>query len=108
MAFTVAALRETAAGERRVAITPETARKWQAAGASVLLETAAGLAAGFPDEAYPDVIFTDAQAVVGRLRELTALAASVGQGPALLVIGNVVEHSSVWKAEHHRQIEVAL
>jgi len=37
MAFTVAALRETAAGERRVAITPETARKWQAAGGSVLL-----------------------------------------------------------------------
>ena len=66
MAFTVAALRETAAGERRVAITPETARKWQAAGALVLLETAAGLAAGFPDEAYPDVIFTDAQAVVAR------------------------------------------
>lgn len=66
MTFTVAALRETAAGERRVAITPETARKWQAAGASVLLETAAGQAAGFPDEAYPDVAFTDAQAVAAR------------------------------------------
>jgi uroporphyrin-III C-methyltransferase / precorrin-2 dehydrogenase / sirohydrochlorin ferrochelatase len=50
----------------------------------------------------------DSQAVAGRLRDLTALAASVGQGPALLVIGNVVEHSSVWKPEHHRPIEVAL
>jgi uroporphyrin-III C-methyltransferase/precorrin-2 dehydrogenase/sirohydrochlorin ferrochelatase len=50
----------------------------------------------------------DSQSAVGRLRDLAALAASAGPGPALLVIGEVVAHSSVWNARQHRQIEVAL
>ena len=40
----------------------------------------------------------DAKAVVGRLDELPALAAAVGEGPALLVIGDVVAHSEPWRA----------
>ncbi|SKA09566.1 NAD(P) transhydrogenase subunit alpha [Novilysobacter spongiicola] len=44
--------RETVPGERRVALTPETARKFIAAGASVRVEQGAGLSAGFTDEAY--------------------------------------------------------
>ena len=49
MPITVAALRETAAGERRVAITPEMAKKLRGKGLRVLLEHDAGRAAGFPD-----------------------------------------------------------
>jgi uroporphyrin-III C-methyltransferase/precorrin-2 dehydrogenase/sirohydrochlorin ferrochelatase len=40
----------------------------------------------------------DAQSAVGQLDELAALAASVGEGPALLVIGDAVAHSDAWHA----------
>ena len=63
MPITVAALRETAAGERRVAITPEVAKKLRGKDLRVLLERGAGAAAGFPDASYADVEFADAQAV---------------------------------------------
>jgi uroporphyrin-III C-methyltransferase / precorrin-2 dehydrogenase / sirohydrochlorin ferrochelatase len=38
----------------------------------------------------------DAQMTVGRLDELPTLAAAAGEGPALLVIGEVVAHSTAW------------
>ena len=60
MPITVVALCETAAGERRVAITPEMARKFRGKGLRVLLEHDAGRAAGFPDRLYVDVEFADA------------------------------------------------
>ena len=44
--------REVHAGERRVAATPETAARLQKLGYTVLLETGAGAAAQFSDEAY--------------------------------------------------------
>ena len=46
--------RETAPGERRVALTPETCRKLLAAGASVRVERGLGAHAYFPDEAYAE------------------------------------------------------
>lgn len=52
MAVEVLVLKESAAGERRVAATPETAKKLVAAGASVRVEAGAGLSAGFTDQAY--------------------------------------------------------
>ena len=52
MAVTIAAARERAAGERRVALTPETCRKFVAAGAQVRVERGLGDAAGFPDADY--------------------------------------------------------
>ncbi len=45
---------ETATGERRVAITPETCRKLVAAGGSVRLQRGLGAAAYFPDAAYAE------------------------------------------------------
>jgi uroporphyrin-III C-methyltransferase/precorrin-2 dehydrogenase/sirohydrochlorin ferrochelatase len=48
----------------------------------------------------------DSQAAVGRLRDLPALAATIGEGPALLVIGDVVARSEPWRIAA-RQIEVA-
>lgn len=66
MPINVVALRERSAGERRVAITPEVARKLARAGVVVLLEPEAGEAAGFPDQAYADVNWVDVQDAVSR------------------------------------------
>ena len=44
--------RETRDSETRVAATPETVKKYVAAGHEVLVEQAAGLAAHFTDQAY--------------------------------------------------------
>ncbi|HEX5960178.1 MAG TPA: NAD(P) transhydrogenase subunit alpha [Rhodanobacteraceae bacterium] len=66
MPITLAALRETAEGERRVAVTPETAKKYATRGVRVLLERGAGERAGFPDASYADVEFADAGAVAAQ------------------------------------------
>jgi NAD(P) transhydrogenase subunit alpha len=66
MPICVAALRETAALERRVAITPEMAKKYLARGLRVVLEHGAGAAAGFPDEAYAGVEFAAAAQVLAQ------------------------------------------
>jgi NAD(P) transhydrogenase subunit alpha len=50
----IAVLKETADGEKRVAATPETAKKFTALGASVAVEAGAGEAAGFADAAYAE------------------------------------------------------
>jgi len=42
----------------------------------------------------------DAKAVVGALDDLPALAQQAGEGPALLVIGEVVARSDAWRATH--------
>jgi uroporphyrin-III C-methyltransferase / precorrin-2 dehydrogenase / sirohydrochlorin ferrochelatase len=50
----------------------------------------------------------DAQTVVGTLDELPALAQQAGEGPALLVIGEVVARSDAWRTvEHHLSQELA-
>ncbi|MBT2185795.1 NAD(P) transhydrogenase subunit alpha [Sphingobium nicotianae] len=48
----IAVLRETAAGEKRVAASPETVRKFIALGAQVAIENAAGLTASVSDAEY--------------------------------------------------------
>ena len=47
--------RETAQGERRVALVPESCKKLIQAGYEIAIETGAGEAAGFPDAAYREV-----------------------------------------------------
>ena len=54
MAVIIGVARETAAGERRVALTPETCRKFVAAGATVRIERGLGRDAHFPDPAYAE------------------------------------------------------
>ena len=56
MTVEVLVLKESAPGERRVAATPETVKKLVAAGASIKIESGAGLGAGFVDQAYLDVV----------------------------------------------------
>ncbi|MFM7138200.1 MAG: hypothetical protein ACKO1M_14200, partial [Planctomycetota bacterium] len=48
----VAVLKETFPGERRVAVVPAAVPALKKAGLDVAIETGAGLAAGFPDDAY--------------------------------------------------------
>ena len=50
----VAALKETFPGERRVALVPASIAPLLKLGCEVLVETCAGMAAGFPDEAYAE------------------------------------------------------
>ncbi|MDI1254423.1 NAD(P) transhydrogenase subunit alpha [Thermomonas sp.] len=54
MAVNIGVARESAAGERRVALTPETCKKLVAAGATVRIEAGIGDGAYFSDQAYVD------------------------------------------------------
>jgi NAD(P) transhydrogenase subunit alpha len=65
----LAVLRETAAGERRVALVPESVKKLTAAGFSVCVEAGAGESAYFSDELY------------------TAAGATIEQTPAKVIEG---------------------
>ena len=58
---------ETLAGETRVAVTPETAKKYVSQGHTVLVQSSAGAAASAPDEAYEAVgaSITDAAGALG-------------------------------------------
>ena len=61
-------LKERAPGESRVAITPETVKKFAALGATIAVEEGAGVAASIPDEAYREAgaeIATGPKAVEG-------------------------------------------
>ncbi len=66
----VGVLRETAQGERRVALVPETVGKLAAGGFDIVVEAGAGAAASFPDAAY-----TDAGATIGSPWDADAVVA---------------------------------
>jgi uroporphyrin-III C-methyltransferase/precorrin-2 dehydrogenase/sirohydrochlorin ferrochelatase len=81
-------------------------------GLSSAVAVRAGLIAAGRDPQTPAAVLArgtrpDARTAVGRLDELPALARSVGEGPALLVIGKVVERSDPWRAAQIQQVEVA-
>ncbi|MDC7677385.1 Re/Si-specific NAD(P)(+) transhydrogenase subunit alpha [Asticcacaulis machinosus] len=54
MAITIAIPKETRSGETRVAATPDTVKKWTAAGITVRIESGAGLGAAITDQAFID------------------------------------------------------
>ncbi len=54
MAIRIAVVKEEAAGESRVAATPETVRKFAALGATLAVETGAGEGASIADQAFAD------------------------------------------------------
>jgi proton-translocating NAD(P)+ transhydrogenase subunit alpha len=89
----VAVPKETAPGERRVALVPETVSKLRAAGFEVRIERGAGLAAGFPDEDYAAAgaeladtgsLLPSADALVGVSRPSDEVIASLTEGTVVI------------------------
>jgi len=93
MPITIGALRESAPGETRVALSPEIVDKFVGTGARVLLEAGAGVSAQFPDSLYKkgewvgssaavlsqaDVVLTVAPLSVEQIGQLKAGAIVVG------------------------------
>ena len=67
----VGVARESAAGERRVALVPEALGKLTAAGLEILVETGAGAGAAIPDQAFTDagarIVSTDVNGIAEML-----------------------------------------
>lgn len=90
MAITVGVVRETASGERRVALTPDVAKKLKAKGVGLLIEHDAGASASFPDDAYKDTeVATDARSTLGRSDVLLTVAPPTLEAIAALKPGTV-------------------
>jgi proton-translocating NAD(P)+ transhydrogenase subunit alpha len=67
MSVVIGVLRETLAGERRLGVVPDVAKKFQAQGAEFLIETGAGAGAFFRDEDFAGAaIAADAQTVLSK------------------------------------------
>ena len=81
----VGVARETAPGERRVALVPETAGKLAGAGFDIVVEPGAGDAASFPDDAY-----TAAGATLGSPWDADAVVAVQGPGASKLHDGQLL------------------
>ncbi|MFO1347567.1 MAG: Re/Si-specific NAD(P)(+) transhydrogenase subunit alpha [Pseudomonadales bacterium] len=65
----IGVIKETAAGENRVALTPETAKKFTGLGYDVVVQSGAGVAASFPDEQYAAAGATVAPSAADALKE---------------------------------------
>ena len=68
MALRIAVMKERAPGESRVALTPETAKKFAALGATVAIEQGAGFGASITDDAYREAgaeVGTSADVITG-------------------------------------------
>ncbi|MGB4859148.1 MAG: NAD(P)(+) transhydrogenase (Re/Si-specific) subunit alpha, partial [Dokdonella sp.] len=98
MPVVVTVVRETVAGERRVALTPDMAKKLKARGASVVLQHDSGRSAGFADSTYADAeVVADANAALANADVLlTVQPPSVEQigklKPGTVTIGNLQPH----------------
>jgi len=93
----IAVLRETAGGERRVAATPETVRKFVALGATVAIETGAGATASLADQSYADagaqvadrsMVIADADILLGVQGPASESLGGVKQGAWLVAALN--------------------
>jgi len=99
MSVTVAFVRETAPGERRIALTPETCKKLLANKARVLLEAGAGAPASFPDDAYSGAEFSaDRPSVLGQADILVCVQPPSNQElaalkPGALLVGLLAPHA---------------
>jgi H+-translocating NAD(P) transhydrogenase subunit alpha len=84
--------KETAPGERRVALVPETASKLGATGFEIIVERGAGATAGFLDDDYAEAgatlversALTDAECMVAVARPSTDVVAALKQGTVLV------------------------
>ena len=91
MAVNIVFVRESASGERRVALTPETAKKLSALGAAILIERGAGVPAHFRDDAYAGATFgDDADALLAQADVLVCVQPPSNERLARLKRGAVV------------------
>ncbi|HEX4480418.1 MAG TPA: Re/Si-specific NAD(P)(+) transhydrogenase subunit alpha [Rudaea sp.] len=90
MATTVGVVRESVPGERRVALTPDVAKKIKAKGADIVIENGAGNTASFPDATFKDVSTASARDVLSRSDVLLKV-----QPPTLDEIGALREGTVV-------------
>ena len=91
----IAIPRETAPGERRVALTPDMVARLIKGGHSVAVQSSAGERAGFPDAAYqsagatmvpdPAALYADADAVLKVHRPIASGGESNGAHEATLL-----------------------
>jgi len=88
----VAVPRETAPGEHRVALVPETVSKLAAAGFAVRVERSAGSAAGFPDASYANAgaELVDAEALASGADAIVRVTQPAVEEVAALAPGTVV------------------
>lgn len=99
MAVNIVFVRESASGERRVALTPETAKKLSALGATLLIERGAGVPAHFRDDAYVGAGFgDDADALLAQADVLVCVQPpSNGRlaklKPGAIVVGLLAPHA---------------
>ncbi|MCC5794712.1 MAG: NAD(P) transhydrogenase subunit alpha [Chromatiales bacterium] len=103
MPVTLGAVRETVAGEARVAIVPEVLRKLGERGVRVLIESGAGSSAGFRDEDFAGAeIAPDAATVLGAADVLLTVQPPSPAQLAVLRSGSTV----VGFMQPHRQDEL--
>lgn len=98
MPVTVVCLKETAAGERRVALSPETAKKLAALGAVPAIECGAGETSGFPDAAYAGTRVLEREAALAAADLLLCVqspdAATLSKlKPGAVVVGMLAAHA---------------
>ena len=93
MPMKVGVARETAAGERRVALVPEALGKLTAAGLEILVETGAGAGAAIPDQAFSDAgativstdqLYASAEVILRVQKPVAAEAARLRSGQAVV------------------------
>lgn len=104
-------LKETSAGETRIAAVPETVKKLIGSGHTVTVQTGAGLAAGFPDQSFTDVGASlasgndgvgEADIVFAVRRPEKATIDAMREGAALIGLlepFNAVEAAKDWNAK---------
>ncbi|HET7394984.1 MAG TPA: Re/Si-specific NAD(P)(+) transhydrogenase subunit alpha [Gammaproteobacteria bacterium] len=111
MAIKLFVPKEQADGERRVALSPPVAAKLQALGVEVMLETGAGLSAGFPDNIFKDARLVTASEGAGTAdvvfkvqAPLPANIAHMRAGSVLIGLLNPYRNTAVVQALRDRRV----
>ncbi len=112
MAVTISVLRETATGERRVALVPDVAKKLKTLGATVLMETGAATATQIPDSAYLDAEKVSREDALARADVLLCvqpppLDVIAKLKPGATVIGYMQPHLSAERVKALRDGKIA-
>lgn len=114
----VAVPRETAPGERRVALVPETVSKLRAAGFDVRIERAAGSEAGFADEAYAEAgaelvdgaaLAPGADCIARVARPTTSEVEAMSPGAVLVgFLEPLTDHEGIARLRQHEIVAFAM